>query len=478
MRVLIASYFVLPNAGGLWTYVYQLRRGLEQMGHEVDLIVQHPENGYHLLDKGLTFDKEKARPMIKQMVVNAYKQRKLPAVEGILEHETERYLLEAAFSYFGIRKYDIIHTQDIISTRAAARVKSRHTSLVATIHGCFASEALYHGEAQPDSLHYEYLAAHEYFGMMSADQVIVASHWIKNLFVEQFLVPDRQICVVMNGMNIELFAKRMHERSEGVSRPPNKKVIACNARLDRIKGHVNLFEALARLKAERCNWICWLIGDGELRQELEERCRELQLEEHVLFLGTRHDVPALLKAADICVLPSIQENCPYAVMEAQVAGRAVIASAVGGIPEMIRNEETGLLAEARASDSLFQNLRRALDEEDLCKGLGERAKKWGREQWSLETMKAQTLAVYERAARNGELEERNVKDRPQEKELNRLNKSAPSCRYRFLLPSNVQLPDMRVDSGVWDCIVDGLPKGYVLPDSTFLEWLEQHVKKR
>jgi glycosyltransferase involved in cell wall biosynthesis len=398
MRILIASYFVLPSSGGLWTYVDQLKRGLERLGHEVDLIAQHPDNRYYMQGNDASFEIEKARPLIKQMVINAYNKRNLPLVKRILRLETQRYLLEAAFAYFGIKKYDIIHTQDIISTRAAARVKSHRTPLVATVHGCLALESLMHGVVEErDSLHYDYMAEHEYIGMMSADKVIAPSAWIKNLFVEQFHVPDRQICVVMNGMNIDSFVTRMCEPCESVPHSHGKKVIACNARLDRTKGHIHLFDALFRLKEERSDWVCWLIGDGVLREELEDRCRELQLGEHVLFLGNRNDVPALFSAADLVVLPSVQENCPYAVMEAQVAGRTVIASAVGGIVEMIQHEDTGLLTVPGSSDSLYTNLIRALKEEDLCKELGERSQKWGREKWSLETMKAQTMTVYEQA---------------------------------------------------------------------------------
>jgi glycosyltransferase involved in cell wall biosynthesis len=400
MRVLLATYFALPNAGGLWTYVDQLKHGFERMGHEVDLIAQHPDcEHYHVLNKGLTFQKAKALPLIERVVEDTFLQNKLPLDEDICKWEIERYLMEAALAHFGLKKYDVIHTQDIISTRAASRVKPRHTPLVATIHGCMTQEMLYHGEIRErDSLQHAYMAAHEQLSMMSAHEVIVPSQWIKNLFVEEFDVPDGQIRVVMNGMDINAFVTRMKEQPS-VQRPSEKKVIACNARLDKIKGHVHLFQALAKVKAERQDWVCWLIGDGEMREELEATVEQLGLADDVVFLGTRSDVPTLFNMADICVLPSLQENCPFALMEAQVAGRAIIASEVGGVPEMIRHEQTGLLTTAGDSETLYGSLMRVLAEEDLRHTLGENAKKWGRVQWSLDTMRAQTLSVYDRAMR-------------------------------------------------------------------------------
>jgi glycosyltransferase involved in cell wall biosynthesis len=87
-------------------------------------------------------------------------------------------------------------------------------------------------------------------------------------------------------------------------------------------------------------------------------------------------------------------------MEAQVAGRAVIASEVGGIPEMIQHERTGLLTVAGDRETLYASLMRVLEKEELRDTLGKNAKRWGRVQWSLDTMRAQTLAVYERVMRS------------------------------------------------------------------------------
>jgi glycosyltransferase involved in cell wall biosynthesis len=197
-------------------------------------------------------------------------------------------------------------------------------------------------------------------------------------------------------MDIERFLKEMESADEFVS-PLDKKIIACVARLHKLKGHHHLLEALARLKNERTDWVCWIIGAGSLQKDLERQSQDLQLEEHVMFLGARNDVAALLKKVDICTLPSLQENCPYSVMEAQVAGKPIVASAVGGITEMVQHEITGLLSPPGQEEPLYLNLKRVMEEETLRHQIADNAKEWGQKQWSLEMMMKRTLAVYEKA---------------------------------------------------------------------------------
>ena len=125
--------------------------------------------------------------------------------------------------------------------------------------------------------------------------------------------------------------------------------------------------------------------------------KSLDLEKHVLFLGGRNDVPALLNQADIFVLPSVQDNHPYSVMEAQIAGKPVVVSNAGGIPEMVTHLQTGLVSQAGNSKQLYYHLKMTLEDEDLCNRLAENAKQWGRVHWSLPVMIEQTINVYERA---------------------------------------------------------------------------------
>lgn len=399
MRILLATYWYLPHVGGVSTYVYTLKRELERIGHEVDIFAHHPDmQKYYMPNNGRFLDKPKIKDLMYEKVLGYYNEN-LPQVDPWIRwREIERYSFETAATVFGLTKYDMIHTQDIISTRALWRVKAKRTPLIATIHGCLATEFLFSGEVKgKDTLPWYYVAAEEYYGATSSDITMVPTQWLKNLMVNEFNVPSNHITVVPYGMDIKSFKKRMNESSD-LNPPSDKKVIACPARLVPVKGHEHLLNALAKLKQERNDWVCWLIGNGELLKKLERKSQKLNLEENVIFLGNRKDVPALLKQADIFVLPSLQDNQPFSVMEAQVAGKPVVVSDAGGIPEMVAHDSSGLISPAGQSDPLYYNLKRVLEDDVLRSRLAHNAKEWGLFQWSLDTMMARTLAVYETVA--------------------------------------------------------------------------------
>ena len=128
-----------------------------------------------------------------------------------------------------------------------------------------------------------------------------------------------------------------------------------------MKGQRELIQALARL--ERRDAVVLLAGEdlesgGAYRRELEQEAADLGVAERVRFLGYRDDIPALLEAADVFVLPSWVEGLPLGVLDAMARGKPVVAGAVGGTPELVADGETGLLVPPRDVDALV----RALDE--------------------------------------------------------------------------------------------------------------------
>ncbi len=156
-----------------------------------------------------------------------------------------------------------------------------------------------------------------------------------------------------------------------------------------------LIRALARLPAE-LRPITLIAGDGPLRGALESASRSADLEDTVRFLGERDDVSQLMQAADLFVLPSREEGLSNVILEAMGAGLPVIASAVGGNPELVDDGRSGLLFANDDDAALAGALARALRDEGLRQRLGREARARAERDYSTTAMVARTVAIYDR----------------------------------------------------------------------------------
>ncbi|GAX91971.1 group 1 glycosyl transferase [Effusibacillus lacus] len=400
MQILLATYWPLPHIGGVSTYVDALRRQLEDLGHKVEILAQHPDlTKFYLLKRGTEISKLSLLQHVESEVLNKYRQLETVLTPWMARREIEKYICETAFREMGLDSYDIIHTQDILSTFSCARAKPPLTPLVATIHGCLATEWIVNGEIQVrTSLEQEYLAMEEFYGAMSADYLILPSRWLSSR-LSAFQISHPQQHIIPYGLDPKTFQKRL-QQTEPIPDETGKKIIACPARLVAIKGHTYLLKALSLLVQKRKDFVCWLIGDGIMRKDLEEQAFELGLYEYVKFLGDRMDVPALLSLADIVVLPSLQDNLPFAVIEAQTVGKPVVASKVGGIVELLEDGKNGMLVEPGNYRQLFEKMLLLLENRDLYRRQSEAARRQSQNDWRLGTMVERTLGVYHEAMEN------------------------------------------------------------------------------
>ncbi|WP_312755556.1 glycosyltransferase family 4 protein [Rummeliibacillus suwonensis] len=398
MKILLATYWNVPHLGGVWNYMQQLKKSLEERGHEVDLMGYGEENTIvHKVNTGEKVEKSKLLPFL-QAKFPLYMYPNVYTNKLVEFSEFHRYLFELGATYLGLEKYDLIHTQDVISTASIKRVKPQNTPLIATLHGSVAHEIRHQlttiHQSPTSHMAREYYDELERLGATSSDLTIVANHWLENILRDEFGVPQHQLRVLHYGFDSEEFIKQKSKQSY-IDRPINKKVIIYSGRLTELKGVNYLIQALANLKAIRQDWICWIVGTGDKQEELQLLAKSLNLDNDISFLGSRDDVPALLSKADIYVLPSIIENQPLSLIEAQLAGKPSIVSNVGGLPEMIENNVTGLLVEPKDVYGLFISLNRLLTDSLFAKNLGENAKKWGMTHWSFENGIRNLLKAYD-----------------------------------------------------------------------------------
>ena len=400
LRILLATYWHLPHVGGVSNFMDLLAQELRARGHHVDTI-GHTENmlGIYMLETGLYVEKKPIKDYVYETMLSFF-DTQIPLVDPWIRwREIERYTYELACLLLGVHNYDVIHTQDIVSTRAISRVKSRNSAHVATIHGLLLTEYLASGEIKSrSSMPFAYAKAEEYFGSTSADVTMVPADWLRQRMSEECGVPRDRLRVVPYGLDVEKFLLATRHWPENVPRLRGRFMILCPARFVAVKGHRVLLEAVHKLKKE-FRLTVWLAGEGDLRGELEAYSAELGLEDNVVFLGARDDVPALIRMADVVVLPSLQDTLPFTVMESQVAGVPLVASRVGGIPEMIEDGRTGLLASPGNPEDLAAKLGSLLRDDRRRKELGETARKFGRTAWASGPLVDRILGAYEEALR-------------------------------------------------------------------------------
>lgn len=169
------------------------------------------------------------------------------------------------------------------------------------------------------------------------------------------------------------------------------------ARIDGRKGHRVLLDALDEVRQSEPHVRLLVAGDGQDRAALERLTDEKGLRHMVRFLGNRSDVDALLDASDFFVLPSDREGLPLSVLEAMAHGLPIIASGVGGIPEVVEHRKEGLLVRPGDPSELAAAIRQLASSEHLRRSLGAAAKERARRQFSLTATVQNYQRIYENA---------------------------------------------------------------------------------
>jgi len=177
------------------------------------------------------------------------------------------------------------------------------------------------------------------------------------------------------------------------------------------KGQRHLIESAALVVRQVPDARFVVAGEGELRPVLERAIRDHRLEKHVLLLGFRPDVLSLHKAFDIFAMSSITEGLGTSLLDAMASGKPVVATAAGGIPEVVVDGETGFLVPPRDHEAMANSLVTLLKDEQLRQRMGRAGLVRARRKFSADRMVQQTLRVYERVARQPHHEENYAESR-------------------------------------------------------------------
>jgi len=229
-----------------------------------------------------------------------------------------------------------------------------------------------HGRDHPDYRRWKRVWANRLL-LTRSDRFVAVGESVRQALIEYEGLPDHRIEVIHNGCDLPQYDPRRPLRSlvrSELGLEEDEFVVMQVARLNRLKDLPTALRAAKLLTSDHPLARLVIVGEGEDRVQLESLTNELQLETRVLFLGSRPDVARLLQSADAFMLSSISEGIPLTLIEAMASGLPCVATMVGGVPEVIRDGETGLLIGAGDHVGLAAQLGRLVSSLGLRQKLG------------------------------------------------------------------------------------------------------------
>jgi glycosyltransferase involved in cell wall biosynthesis len=294
-------------------------------------------------------------------------------------------------------RFDIVHTHTAkagalgrIAAWLAGKAKVIHTSHGHNFYGYFSP------------LKSRLVILAERFLTFLTDRVTALTELEKrDLELYNVTGPDK-VMIIYSGLEMDQFRNgRVDEeqkRSE-LGASSDSVLIGMVGRLENIKGPEHFIESIPIVSERFPDTEFLLVGEGSLRDRLESRCKERNISGRVIFTGWREDVPDILKVLDIVVLPSLNEAVGRTLIEAGASGKPVVATKVGGVPEIVRDNETGLLVPAANADSLARALLSLLENKKERMTMGETASKWVDDRFSASRMVESFSALYDDVSR-------------------------------------------------------------------------------
>ena len=228
------------------------------------------------------------------------------------------------------------------------------------------------------------------------DAIIAISKGVKEVLVGGGIDPN-VIKVIPSGID---FTPYMEAASSGylrgkLSLAPDDFLVGIVAHLADHKGHQYLIQATKALKEHSSKIKVIIVGSGPLHMELTKQAEESGVKDIVFFLGFREDVPQILSSLDVFVLSSYLEGMGSSILDAMACSLPVVATKVGGIPEVVRHRETGLLVSPRNPSALANAILKLYNDRELASRFGQNGYRVVHQKFSSEAMAEKIIRVYE-----------------------------------------------------------------------------------
>jgi glycosyltransferase involved in cell wall biosynthesis len=224
----------------------------------------------------------------------------------------------------------------------------------------------------------------------AATKIIVKSKRIQQLFIDRQIAEKNDYELIYHGIDLERFKNKA---PASLPESDGELKLLYAGRLQDGKGLFDLIEAFSKLEGQNIDLL--IAGDGPIKAELDKEIAERGLEQSIHLLGYREDVPELLAASDVLVLPSYREGTPRAISEALASKTPVVSTQIAGIPEQVPHGECGLLIDPGDVDALVSALNRLLESEELRQKMSQACQSQV-ERFSIEREQREIAQLYER----------------------------------------------------------------------------------
>jgi glycosyltransferase involved in cell wall biosynthesis len=260
-----------------------------------------------------------------------------------------------------------------------------------------------HGRAFPDLPRRKRMLANRVL-LRRRDRVMAVGETVRQALIRNEGLPPGRIEVIYNGIPLEPFEAPATPEARAAARAeigvgPDDLVAILVARLDYLKDHATAIRTIERVARRRPDARLVLVGEGLERASIEDLVHRLGVGENVRLLGRRTDVPRLLSAADVVLLTSISEGIPLTLIEAMAAGLPVVSTRVGGVPEVVVDGETALLAPSGDAEALAGHILDLADDPGRRARMGLSGRRRAREQFSEGRMHQLYRDLYEEMSR-------------------------------------------------------------------------------
>ena len=228
------------------------------------------------------------------------------------------------------------------------------------------------------------------------DRIVAVSESIKEDIIKYDKIEPSRVIVIHNGVDISKFNPegKFHDIRKEFVIAGSDVVMGFVGRLVPAKGLEYLIDAFSLLEKEMKNIKLLIVGQGSLLDGLRNRAQKYGINGSVIFTGKRHDIPDIVSGIDIFVMPSLAEGLPNSLLEAMAMCKPIIATSVGGIPEIIKNEINGLLVPPKNAESLVTAIKTLLTNRHLAAKIGQKARNYVEKNLSIQVTARKWESLY------------------------------------------------------------------------------------